>query len=250
MFNQPSINDLVYSLVASKKPWISYTLYKNEYDKLSDEDKRKCINIENKANQVYSALTQPGVSELFIHKCDIRDVESWIESGPESPDTKYLSVSIGGAEHRVREHQPYICFIGASTIADLFMSDDPMKFVVEEVYQRMDSIAIEQVRYMYGVYHIEIDHRYEGHGFVLYMTQEYITLYNSYGGHVGFFISKFYRDEWLDLFLSFNSMTAQEQAINYHRIWGFREDMVTRVRKLILEDGKTDIFLIKCAKIY
>ena len=120
----------------------------------------------------------------------------------------------------------YNCFQGAEYVSWLFKGADPLLIKSKNNLQPM---ALEQVAYLYGVYHFNMDIIFEGHGFVLDIQEKDITVYNTYGGTREFFITTFPRKDWIESFLAFNSIDKEDQYKNYHKLWGFRRAMTFEV---------------------
>jgi hypothetical protein len=121
--------------------------------------------------------------------------------------------------------------VGANIIAQLWRSRDPLAFEVKFKSYHMEELAPEQLINLNGVFHFELMHKLEGHGFVGWLTPEHITIYNSYGGNVGFYVNTYLKRDWIDFFLSFWSLSREEQNRRYHLLWGFTPKMTEFIRE-------------------
>jgi hypothetical protein len=99
---------------------------------------------------------------------------------------------------------------------------------------------------MYGVFKMDIDFGIDFHSFIIYMTDDLITIYNSYATFKELFITTFKRSFWLKRFLN---ITTSNQQIQYPKLWGFRKSMTDIIwkynpqKKIILKD-------IQCIRLY
>jgi hypothetical protein len=176
-----------YSLVTHEDPWVAYTLRTYQYERLSKEDKLKCRYIPDVAAKVYAALQLPNASELLLSSCQRSDVEDWSEDVDNKIKTKdaingkIISATFNGVEYKTEEHFPYFCHVGATVIAELWRSHDPLAFDVKWKVEWTESLAVEQLKYLHGVFFFELTHSMEGHSFVLWMAEKEITIINTYG---------------------------------------------------------------------
>ena len=137
----------------------------------------------------------------------------------------------------------FMCHTGASIITFLWMGlkdvtyENVQPYVLNRVHLKFlidnepdilirEEIAFGQLRYLYGVYLMHISHSHETHSLVAWFKSDTITIYNSYGGYPGFFITTFQRNNWLDSFEDFFKMSYSEQRRSYHLLWGIRENMI------------------------
>ncbi len=246
-----SSDNYLYSFIANEDFWITYTLEDYEYNKLSLIDKRKCVHLPTLADEVYRALNLPNVSKLLLSSCQRLDAEDWADVSEGTSNNK-ITATIDGVIYTVDESYPYFCFVGANIIGQLWRSRNPLLFDVSYKNFRMDKIVPEQLRNLYGVFEFSLTHDLEGHGFVLYMTEKSITLYNSYGGNVGFYVTNFDRNSWLNLFIGFWDLPFTTQMQYYHMIWGFPDHIVSFLwtRDRIRKNEKIKFRELQYAKIY
>lgn len=214
-----------FALVVLKYPWTTISLasideprlLKNNFELVSLSERRKFVK---------SKLVRRSSRENYINYCSHHEEKSEaIEMG----DMGLL----------------YVCFWGAEYIAWLWRGADPQ---LTNKTQPFQEIALEQIRYLRGVYQCELDLDVESHSFVLDIIQDQITVYNSYGGTPEFFIASFDRDWWIETFLKMNNLEPVDQREIYHELWGFRPEMITAAlgkipQKVILSE-------LKVAKIY
>ena len=207
-----------------------------------------CVYIPTLAKQVENALTSPGISNKLLSVCQLADVEDWHEASIGSTESK-ARATIRGIQYETDETYPYFCFVGADIIAQLWRSRNPKAWNIEYKNYHMDELAPEQLIHLNGVFRFELEHTTEGHGFVAWCTPDYITIYNSYGGNVGFYINTYVKKDWVNFFLSFWELTRKEQEDNYHLLWGFTSDMIDFIRELHQKEKMKFIGLTYC-KIY
>ncbi len=174
----------------------------------------------------YITLTSSNISQLMLEQCRLEDIKLW-ESEIDYDNggsEEIITRIIDGVKYKVRESDPYVCFFGAEIVAKLWKSRNPSSFTIVPEMDSINGIALEQIEYLYGVYYFDMNTTNESHGFVLYMTLDEITVYNSYGGNVGFYITRFDRNSWLSLFISFWTWPLKDQIENYHLLWGFNKN--------------------------
>lgn len=231
-----NIRNYDYSFIASEDPWVTLILTKREYEELPESKKKKCVYLPELAQEVFEALNLPDISELFASSCQIADIEGWedeFELGTRTDNP--IMITVDGKNYTISEEAPYICFLGANIVARLWMYRNPLKFSTgprdKYVDGPRDIIVLEQLRYLYGVFHFELSNNLEDHGFVLYMTLDEIIVYNSYGGYVGFYSNKYDREEWLDVFISIWDLPFKRQLKLYCWLWGFDKSMINLKRK-------------------
>ena len=241
--------DYIYSFVANENPWITYTLDDDEYQALSLQDKYKCVHLPTLDQEMLYTLNLPNISELLLTSCSVEHIKEWNKVSSEG---KIISTVIDGTKYYVEEHYPYHCFTGANIIAQLWRSRNPKSFNVHRKYIRMDEISPHQLNYLYGVYHFNLYHTLEAHSFVLYMTENNITVYNSYGGNVGFYITKYERESWLNFFINFWNLSIESQITNYHLLWGFSSEMVKFLWKpeILNNNDKIMFEILSYCKVY
>lgn len=237
-----------YSLPIWEVPWIVLRLTQNEYDNSSLDIKSRCFDIEQQNISVVAALTREDISTLMLDVNREQDIESWAEDEPKG---KYFNRTIKGKQIKIAEHMAYFCFTGAEIIAQLFTSRDPYQFNIKcetSMKYRKEVMSLDNIQNLYGVFLFEINHRYEGHAFVVWIRDNLITIYNTYGGNVGIFIVTYNRIQWINFFVNFSSMLPELQKDNYHLLFGFRKDMTDWIDKQILETG-VRIIDLKCCRL-
>lgn len=144
-----------------------------------------------------------------------------------------------------------ICFSGATMISRLFMTRNPLNWNIKDVdhkslsFRNCNPYSILDLR---GVFEFRINHSFESHGFVLYITDSYITVYNSYGGYSKFYTKRFWRVKWVKAFVEFFDSDLEKQKADYHILWGFTRSMVWPV---IGDQESPCVFEgIACAQIF
>ena len=237
-----SQEDYHYSLVALKSPRIAKTLQSKVYRQLSAFDKRKCIDLRKKYSLVNQAIATEDMSELLYGNLTDEELDLYDIHGDDG--TERIEITVYGQRCTIDESSGYICFDGAACISKLWMLDNPMSWDLRSVDLKaliLDNLVFEQLRHMYGVFRFELVTNVENHGFVLYMTVDTITVYNTYGGFIGVWSTEFNRDNWLDTFLGFPKLSLAEQKRTYHLVWGFTSEMVAGVvapiRQSVLYEG-------------
>lgn len=219
------MDEYQYSMILHEDPWVTYTLTREEYDRLSHYDKIRCIYLPSKDKQVRNFLRREDISSLFLDACNPKFV---VRDYTEFDITRPIATTIEGITYTVDAAAPYICFQGAKAIVSAWITNPP-RIDLNYPVVRFDPLSIGQLQNLFGVYMFELDNGYESHGFVLYMTPDRITVYNTYGGIEGFFVKDFDRRWWLETFLAFPTLNISEQRDNYHVLWGFTREMVRYV---------------------
>lgn len=139
---------------------------------------------------------------------------------------------------------PYFCFCGAQYIASLFVNDrivTDRKLIKEEdgsfdtvvtdrtVTERDDSqfgrdkyltsIRIDDIKSLpTGIYYAELHTNLEGHAFVMYMSDDKLVLYNSYGGNIGFYSVTASKGAWVE---KLKNLLGRPIDKEYVGLWGF-----------------------------
>jgi hypothetical protein len=192
-----------YALLVLKLPWTTVPIPSEAKPHLRVNNGLSLIDIEDRRQIVVRKLREKNAEKNYIEYC------SYDPSHRES-------IESGEIENL------YICFQGADYIAWLWMGSDP---ILKEKLPRSEPTALEQVRYLYGVYHCDMHLANEDHSFVLDINEDEITVYNTYGGTREFFITTFDREQWTESFLNFSRLPDREQAAHYHELWGFHPGM-------------------------
>jgi len=143
----------------------------------------------------------------------------------------------------------YICFTGQQVIeillmTDMKLSDSDLKnhilCVIEGHSIDLQSYTkichndfIKQLSTLEGVFLCEMNGTIESHAFTLYITQDTITVLNSYGGHIGFYVTQRDKQEWIRSFISlFGEQENSPKVVfpNAHEvyayIWGFPVEFI------------------------
>jgi hypothetical protein len=214
-----SPSDFVYSYVGNTSPRIVKTLAHTDYKKLSRRRRERCINLSEQVIKVLNALDMDITKHLYPNlspkELDVYMYDVNVPGG--------VKITVDGKTKGIEEHTGYVCFEGANFITKLWMLEEPTTWDLCSVKLSLipERIVPEQLSYMYGVFKFDLATNVEDHSFVLYMAQDTITVFNSYGGTVGVFTPEFSRMEWLDMFLNFPELSLKDQKKTYHRPWGF-----------------------------
>lgn len=96
-------------------------------------------------------------------------------------------------------------------------------------------MSLDNIQYLDGVFLFEIDHQIESHAFVIWLSENTVTIYNTYGSFVGVFIVTYDRNQWINLFVNFSNLSTFQQAKNYHRLFGFTKEVTKDTEKAILQ---------------
>jgi hypothetical protein len=178
------------------------------------------IKIRDRVNQVMQALNRDDLFECMVAASSKEERDMWKD-----------------------EDNVWICFNGVEIISMLFASDDPVSWHVNpddinDVEFDIQEMALEQLRYLNGVYKFELGNTKESHGFVVYFDKKTVTVFNTYGGVEGVFTPTFNRSEWIESLIGFNNMTLQEQRDTYHTLWELDKEMIVfKFNKPIKVDG-------------
>lgn len=215
-----------HSLVLLKEPWviipISHIVWNREPIlpcSITIYGKNKVINVGERESVVRAWLKRRDISRLMWDFCDIKSSSTWGEFPREE-----LPV------------EPYFCFLGAAYIAHLFINEERDYPNLLNIGQgspsiRMNSMIPQQFPLLDGIWYFSLYHSREGHSFVISFSDTKLTIYNTYGGYVGIFITEFDRKEWTSSFLSFFDKEFKEQIEIYQRLWGFSKNMTSWLRK-------------------
>lgn len=131
----------------------------------------------------------------------------------------------------------FTCFNGAVYIAWLWGATLPLPLEEATV------INPEELYHLHGVFHFALSTSLKEHHFVMCMLDETLYIYNSYGGTEKFFVSSFYRKEWLELFLDLDQTIRENK---YHLLWGFNSSMTC---KIVADAKKFQFFELKALKL-
>lgn len=247
-----------YSVVWCENPRVVTTVSKDVRGKLSYLDRLKSVNLSVRARRVVRALRNPDHINLKLGTLQSADIDSQLEVTPylvgkrvedltqeERKDLQHpINLQRGDGEVCVYDAGGlYICFTGAATIASLFILDNPESWSVRHDipysmgYEECHFCSLYDLR---GVFLCEMHMNVESHGFVLYITDEYITVYNTYGGLLDYYITRFDRKGWVDNLISFFSQDAETQYETYHIGWGLLEadtkSVLGRPRKVTFQN--------------
>lgn len=127
--------------------------------------------------------------------------------------------------------QPYICFNGAEFISSLFLSKPDQWANLKVLNQFFKQIKREEIdefsaKISNGVYLVDLDTNNESHSFVIYIHDDKLTVMNTYGGNENIYITTFNKNQWINDFNSFWTITKEEQEQLYHRLFGFPKDII------------------------
>jgi hypothetical protein len=103
----------------------------------------------------------------------------------------------------------FICFNMAEYIAHLW--GKPYNARVEPMYLTWEALSL-----LKGVFHCEIHNSVESHGFVIWITKEWVHIYQGYGGHFEGIYLKLPADKWFETvsqLAKFKCKTQKEMLI-------------------------------------
>lgn len=159
------------------------------------------MNLQQQHNEIFTHLCSFTIDEDLLNYCLKKNI-------------------ISLEDYEVEPSVPFTCFMGAEYVAMLWGYDDEMK------NSRVTVASLEELWRMRGVYYFALESSLEDHEFVLWISNEYIVLYNSYGGTSKFFVCQFKRSEWISMFIKMESLSVDQQLSLYPKLWGFTNQMV------------------------
>lgn len=187
---EPTVKNHDFSVKIYISPWITVPL--SSVDKIIDivvSDASRVVHISSQEKKVRQVLQSKDISQRLQDASSEGNKACWIE---------------GFKEHE-REVAPYFCFNGALFIAFLWTSNNPgitpvslNDKIISRFTKYYQETAPQQLYHMYGVFLCEATFNVEGHGFVIYITDDVVTIYNTYGGTLGIFITDFIKKPWID----------------------------------------------------
>lgn len=252
--NASSVNekDHTFSYMVILNPWCTIPIPgKNTI--INTNNVKQIINLDKREQYVINVLSSDDIFSQMIGLCS-PDMRTYYTTDEEGIEDAGLDI--------------FVCHGGASFIAFLWMGYKDITYESIQPYLNPnnhlslafenrpnilteETIVIDQIKYLYGVYLIYLDHTVESHTFVAWFKENDITIYNSYGGHIGFYVTTFKRNEWLDMFINFFNNSFDNQRQIYHLLWGIKKSMVQGVFNGYPEDeGPTSFEKMVCYKIY
>lgn len=228
-----------YSVICYRSPWIVSPLLSTSKIiniKLFDIPNGNLIHIPSQSELVKQKLTMSNI-DTCLYDASPKDIQENRENDPTSP---------------------YFCFNGAEYIARLWTTPDPIndKIQISDNYyktkfQLYQPISIDQIAYLNGVFLCDLSFNLEDHNIVLYFSETSVTVFNTYGGYIGFFVTEFDRKTWVYTFTQFNNMTNNDQYNMYNKMWGFPKDfMSTGLPRYIKSDTKIELLSFKISRLY
>jgi len=111
----------------------------------------------------------------------------------------------------------YDCGLGAQYIKELILAQYETPLILNPV-----SGSIADFRHLKGIYYIALDNTLESHYCVIVFRKEDLTIYTSYGGHIGFNITHHNKQKWVDALLAFDTADVETQFLDYFKLWGIK----------------------------
>lgn len=161
----------------------------------------------------------------------------------------------------------YICFNGALFISSLWMRpklDNPQDISWidgnltkgNDPYikglDKLEEITIDKLSQSRGVYQCQLWQSIEDHGFVIYITEDKVTVYSSYSGSVDgkFYVKIQKREDWFDNLKDFFTLSSSRQFYMYPRLFGIDPEQTEFMRGRMVNDGERAVFeKILCEKV-
>lgn len=196
------LRDYKYSRVLSENPWV--VLPEQKY-------KPGSILLEGRADKVVQALNRKDIVDIMWNSCSIRTKNMWSKTVSEEE----------------MPYKPFVCYQGAEIISRLFTLQEPYSFDFDpeiRPFTQWQATTLQQFYFLFGVFQVLVLNKYEPHSFVVWITSEFVRVYNTYGGLMGVIIIQYPREEWLEMFAEFNSYNMEEQARFYPKLWGLDEE--------------------------
>lgn len=114
----------------------------------------------------------------------------------------------------------YYCIAGAEYIKKLVLAQCGTLPILNPI-----SGSIADFRHLEGIYHIDLSNNFECHACVIEFQKEDVTIYSSYGGTVGFNITRHRKQKWVDDLLAFDIADAETQFFDYYKLWGIKTNL-------------------------
>lgn len=215
--------DYLNSYVMLSNPWHSVPILGDNILSLLTDNPKAVVKLDRREQEVINFLKKEDMFSHMIKFCPPKEREYYLtEEGMEEAGFDIFT-----------------CHSGAAVIVFLWMGFKNITYESIIPYTNKylrpnilieEEIALEQLKYLYGVYFVVLNHTAERHSFVIRFRSNTITIYNSYGGHEGFYITTFERNDWLDKFENFfNKLSYVEQKDAYPYLWGIRSNMIQGV---------------------
>lgn len=214
-----------HSIIWNTNPRLVSTVSKDVYESLPQYVVYGSIDIPTRAALVSKLLKSRSAPEKIARYLP----ESEIERHMTPPKYVHpIDVPYKGGTKTLDIGSVLICFDGAIYISNFFISSKPSLRDVSANLPEMDVMKCtpKDIYGLRGMYIFSLNMNVESHGFVLYITDDHITVYNTYGGCNRFYIERFEREEWIDFMVLFFDADPEEQYHKYHIPWGFERDMV------------------------
>ena len=211
-----------YSSIISEEPWKTIEINLNN---LKDFKTYKVIDV-TKLEQDVKNFLRTNLTQKLWDFC-VKSQSDWINDYETN-----VKESLHLQYHQEVTIMPYICFTGAQYIAELFTTDKSLwskmtEHTVNHKKYQFKEINMNEFPKLRGIWHCSLDNNQEGHGFVLSINEDKITVYNTYGGVEGIFITEFDRIYWTNLFVNFFNLSVHEQKKLYHMIWGLNKEHIS-----------------------
>ena len=195
--------------------------------------------IKNRVDWVISKITNRSLMDIVILSILIINARSDILEF----DTVETYIAFG-----------YVCFVGQQILEILLtcpnhLSDVELKnYIIQKVTSDNDKWYHGDPKYIEIEYDDFVKHLpelegvflcssdgHESHNFTLYLTQDTITILNSYGGILGFFVTQYNKIEWIQTFIKLFGETEFSSKVPYPNaheayayIWGLPVEHIIR----------------------
>ena len=98
----------------------------------------------------------------------------------------------------------FICFNMADYISHLW--GKPYAAAIQKMYLSWEALSL-----LRGVFHCDIHNSVERHGFVIWITDQWVHIYEGYGGHFEGIYLKLPRDKWFEINSKLSKFKCKEQ---------------------------------------
>jgi len=112
----------------------------------------------------------------------------------------------------------FICFNMAEYISHLW--GKPYNASIESMYLTWEALSL-----LKGVFHCEIHNSVESHGFVIWITEEWIHVYEGYGGHFECIYLKLSKDKWFQTVSQLSKFKCELQKKMLLALFDFPRDI-------------------------
>lgn len=119
----------------------------------------------------------------------------------------------------------FICFNGADYIAHLWSTLINSQPQPQPAPQSLNGVTWSMLSNVTGVFkcHVSIDcdgRNIEEHSFVLWISEEYVHVYNSYGGHPSFIYCYCNKEAWFTPLVDFSFLNPEDQRNKLQATFG------------------------------